>query len=78
MRRVRDRVPLDECKRRALAFLSDDPVPASAVAEAIWPGTEWRAAQGAGAAASRVLWALKKDGAARWTSARGRWGWVKA
>ena len=80
MRRVNARVPLETCIERAHASLSTMmPLPASSVAEAIWPDTEWRAAQGAGAAASRVLKAMEKRGLARWIAVNGRhkWGWIR-
>jgi len=75
-------VPLDEAKRRAVAFgqTLSYPEPASSFAEAIWPGHRMTA-QGAGAAASRILKALEKEGRAGWTpgydraSSRTRWGW---
>ena len=81
MRRVKEAVPMQECQRRAHAALTTRPTPASAIANAIWPQTEWRAAQGAGAAASRVLKAMSKVGLAHWTvrgEGAGRtWGWVR-
>ena len=82
MRRVKATIPMAECQRRALSILHRfDPQPASSVARAIWPDAEWRAMQGAGAAASRVLKTLEKEGLARWVvSGEGRaqtWGWVK-
>ncbi len=68
---------MDEAKRRALAYLRGKKyVKASCVAGAIWPGVEFRA-QGAGAAASRILKALEKDGLVKWSSASDSsdWGW---
>lgn len=73
---------MEECKRRAIAHgAGKGLLPASDYAQAIWPGAEWIAMQGAGAAASRVLVALKKDGRACWAheikshETIGRWGW---
>jgi len=81
MRRVTERVPIEECCRRAFAVLSGTSKPASSIAQAIWPEASWRAAQGAGAAASRVLKAMEKDGRAAWiVRGEGRsrvWGWVR-
>ena len=76
MRRVKNSVPLDECKRRALAFLRSHHgmVKASAVASAIWPDAEFRS-QGAGAAASRILVHLQRGGLVEWTSTNSDWGW---
>lgn len=69
------RVPLDECKRRALSVLSRRPMGAQWVAHAIWPGHKMKA-QGAGAAASRILKHLERERKARWHSERdGPWGW---
>lgn len=50
-------------------------VPASWFADAIWPGHQM-AAQGAGAAASRILKRMEQAGEARWKSDRGNWGWT--
>lgn len=76
MRRVAERVPLAEAKRRALAYLraNGKHVKASSVAAAIWPGAKFKS-QGAGASASRVLVALEKDGEVRWRSDGSDWGW---
>lgn len=75
-----DPVTVDVAQTRALAVLDySHPLPASAVADAIWPGHEM-APQGAGAAASRILVGLRKKGLARWTPGDGhgvRWGWVR-
>lgn len=78
------RVPLDECKSRALAFGRQQPpgqfLPASEFASVIWPGHRMQP-QGAGAAATRVLKALEKEGRAGWHpgydrgQSRTRWGW---
>lgn len=63
-----------ECKRRALELGrgQTDPLPASAFASTIWPDAEFITQQGAGAAASRVLKALERDGRAWWS----RRGWI--
>jgi hypothetical protein len=45
---------------------------AATLADVIWPGTKFRAAQGAGAAASRVL---KRLGCT-WTGNQHNWGWL--
>jgi len=76
IRRVEVAVPMPEAKRRVLAFFKTHPGlrRASEFAIAIWPEAEFKA-QGAGAAASRILVALKKDGLVRWTSRDGNWGW---
>lgn len=83
MRRVRERVPMEECIRRAMIFGLEQKrlSPASCFAPAIWPDARFIAAQGAGAAASRVLTVMKKRGLAMWrVEYRGRkpfaWGWV--
>lgn len=79
MRRVKEHVPLDECKRRALAYMRTldrrELVKASSVAQAIWPDAEFITAQGAGAAASRILSHLQNDGLVEWTSTTTDWGW---
>lgn len=74
-------VPIAEAKARALAYLhshaigfSAKPVPAAWVARAIWPNHKMKS-QGAGAAASRVLKHLERDGLAKWSSNRNGWGW---
>lgn len=69
------RVSLFDCRHRALACMSANPVPASWVADRIWPDHRMTP-QGAGAAASRILRGLEKDGYCRWTSTRTSWGWV--
>lgn len=74
------RVPLNECKRRAVEFGKGqrEPLPASSFAAAIWPGHKMTG-QGAGAAASRALKNLEKEGRAGWRSIGDgpfkRWGW---
>jgi hypothetical protein len=86
MRRVQQTVPLAECKRRCLAYMQDrnyrdrSPMKASEVAVAIWPSALFHS-QGAGAAASRILKWLQKDGLVCWTSIsvgahRRDWGWI--
>lgn len=71
MKRVKESVPMEECKLRALRYLASSQhhpyVRASAIAYAIWPDVEFRA-QGAGAAASRIMRRLIDDGLARWNA----------
>lgn len=69
-------VPLEECKRRAGEFGKREswPQPASAFAEAIWPNHKMKP-QGAGAAATRILKAMEKEGRAGWYSRGNQWGW---
>jgi hypothetical protein len=78
-------LPIEECKRRALAcgqtVGTGELRRASFFAEAIWPGHPMKP-QGAGAAASRILKLLEREGRAGWrcvydrASSRGRrWGW---
>lgn len=76
IRRVKVAVPMPEAKRRVLEFFKTHPGlrKASEFAIAIWPEAHFRA-QGAGAAASRILVALKKDGLVAWRSRDGDWGW---
>lgn len=69
------RVSIHIARERALAALSGRPLPAAWVADKIWPDHEMTR-QGAGAAASRVLKTLEKDGLAAWRSTRTGWGWV--
>lgn len=69
------RVAADLAEKRALSALSKNPVPASCVADRIWPGHDMKP-QGAGAAASRILKRLEKQGRARWTCNSFNWGWV--
>lgn len=78
MRRVKEAVPLAECKRRALEYLKThrrEYSKASCVAGAIWPDAEFHA-QGAGAAASRILKHLERDGLVCWSSNDHDWGWT--
>ena len=80
MRRVKHPVALTEAKQRLIAYRDDHEsgqlFPASRLAYVIWPDAEFLNAQGAGAAASRVL---KKIGAT-WMHQRQRgiWGWSLA
>lgn len=75
-------MPMEEAKRRALEFgqlQGSKLLPASWFADAIWPGHRMEP-QGAGAAASRVLVALRREGRAGWESRysggrRSDWGW---
>lgn len=81
MSRVRERVPMEEAKRRAIEYgTGKGLLPACGFAYAIWSGAEWTSNQGAGGAASRVLKALERDGRARWeveyfAGRARRWGW---
>jgi len=71
------RVPLDEARRRALAYLGFHRFQlsrASDVGLAIWPHNNLRA-QGLGAAASRILKRLINEKLVAWTSRRGDWGY---
>ena len=54
------RVPIELAELRALQALQPTPVPASYVADRIWPDHKM-APQGAGAAASRILKRLEKE-----------------
>ena len=79
MRRVKQRVPLETCRLRALyAIGSRRFVKASELAVAIWPDTTFTA-QGAGASVSRVLKSLEKDGLVHWSSCEIErcWGWER-
>ena len=76
--RDHQRVSMEVAKKRALTSLQRwHPVPASHVAQTIWPGHEMTG-QGAGAAASRILVALRKEGKVIWGMDihRLRWGWM--
>lgn len=69
------RVDMETAKARALAALCrTGVVPASYVAGYIWPDHQMKA-QGAGAAASRILRKLQDEGKARWFSNGTSWGW---
>lgn len=76
--KAHQKVSLDVAKQRALNCLAivDAPLPASAVADAIWPEHNMKV-QGAGAAASRVLKVLEKEKKVKWKSNDNGWGWVK-
>lgn len=52
-----------------------DLIAANAIAIEIWPDHQMTS-QGAGAAASRVLKGLQKDGLVRWDSNDDNWGYV--
>lgn len=75
------RVTYDVAKAAALTAMDTAiyPVPASWVAQFIWPYHQMKA-QGAGAAASRILKRMEKEGLCRWATMGhgiGRtWGWV--
>lgn len=71
------RVRVEDAKAAALSALNpSSPLPASWVANAIWPDHQMKP-QGAGAAASRILKLLEKDGAVKWVSRTHRWGWIR-
>lgn len=74
MRKVGKIVPLDECKIRALKFLStlqpQSLAAPSQVAYAIWPEARNMRAQGAGLIGARVLRLLIDDGLVCWSSTR--------
>ena len=71
------RVSYPEAKKRALKILLPNrPLPASYIAEAIWPGHSMKA-QGAGAAASRILKRMQKEGLAEWRHIERHWGWIR-
>ena len=72
------RVSIDVAEERAMSCLSFFiPKRASAVADSIWPEHKMTG-QGSGAAASRVLKRLEKQGKVCWTYRPGSsWGWIK-
>lgn len=75
MRRVQKTVSLSVAKERLDKYRDENgngPHRAATLAEVIWPDVKFRAAQGAGAAASRVL---KRLGC-YWHSTRHNWGWM--
>jgi hypothetical protein len=78
MRRVKRRVPYEICKKRALSAMRRYPIPASMVAESIWPDAKRMNAQGAGAAASRILKRMVAEGLVRWTSDGKSWGYIRS
>lgn len=69
---------MEECRQIALHVLVEHRfkglVKASQIGAAIWPQANFKA-QGAGAAGSRILRKLIKDGLARWDSRDGDWGY---
>lgn len=71
-------VDLSSARVRALSYLAaqhrSDLNKANCVALAIWP-THNMTSQGAGAAASRILRQLQKDGLVEWTSNTRDWGY---
>lgn len=71
------RVSLEAAKSRALSVLTDHPIPASTVADAIWPNHSMHP-QVAGAAANRVLKRLEAEGKARWEMKKSALGWVRS
>lgn len=78
MRRVKNSVPLHECRIRALQYLRDYQgryTKASGVACKIWPGVRFTS-QGAGAAASRILRNLQNDGLVKWVRDDSDWGYA--
>ncbi len=77
IRRVKVAVPMPEAKRRVLKFFESHPGlrKANEFAVAIWPEATFKS-QGAGAAASRILVALQKDGLVKWDSDGRDWGWI--
>lgn len=81
--KTNERISYEEAKLRALGCLKEKhPANASWVAMHIWPGHMMKA-QGAGAAASRILKRMEREGLCRWrcqydaTGVAKWWGWVK-
>lgn len=72
--RPHQRVAVADAQARALACLTRDPTPAAAIADRIWPN-HGMTAQGAGAAASRILKLLEARNLAA-CARGGRTGWV--
>lgn len=72
-----ERVDLETAKARAVSALHNNPGlnGASRIADFIWPDHSMKA-QGAGAAASRILKHLAREGKARWHSTGTNWGWT--
>jgi hypothetical protein len=71
------RVDYETAKQRALAVLDTRYHSfANSVAGAIWPNHEMKS-QGAGAAASRILKRMEKEGLVSWSSNDHTWGWLK-
>lgn len=79
MRRVKVAVPLDECKLRCVSAMQQKPsgtiFRASQLAYYIWPGTNFKA-QGAGAAASRILRRLQTENIVKFVGDRENWGYA--
>lgn len=72
------RLDMETAKARAMSALCrTGVVPASHVAATIWPDHSMKA-QGAGAAASRILKKLQDEGKARWFHNGTNWGWKLA
>lgn len=71
------RVTYEAAKAAALTAMNTAayPVPASWIAQFIWPFHEMKA-QGAGAAASRILKRMEAEKLCRWASIGHHWGWV--
>lgn len=75
MKRVKERVSLEEARRRLEAYRQehgDGPHGAAQLGYIIWPDAEFIRSQGAGAAATRVL---KKLGC-HWYVKGDNWGWM--
>lgn len=74
----RDRLPIEECRIRALQYLARHSEccysMASSVGQHIWPNSELRA-QGLGGAASRILKVLEEEKLVRWCSDSISAGW---
>lgn len=72
------RVDYEKAKHRALAYLLGrdrrELVKANAVAIVIWPDHQMTS-QGAGAAASRILKRIEKEGLCKWDSDGHDWGY---
>ena len=71
MRRVKNVVPIEVAKERALTYLASrhrsELTKASAVGSAVWPDVSMTA-QGLGGAGSRILRRLKDGGFVEWVS----------
>ena len=70
-------VPIEEAKRRALAYLIDQggrPAKLNCIALAIWPDATFTS-QGAAGAASRIVKLLQKEGKVGWIRTRADWGY---
>lgn len=79
MRRVRQAVPYDECKRRVLVYMASrdrrELQKASRIALEIWPDATFLTGQGAGAAASRILKRMEKEVLVCWHRDYHDWGY---